>query len=129
MQLCAELYLAGTTAVYHIPSSRGYDKYDIPDNVATCVYVVDAPANTTAFKRFLSKAVKEGLTVVVAIRSNEWAIIKDSLFDDLQGILKIISIGLGGVLLNWKSYSSKTRMAFFMLRCSWQYIMPIRWRK
>lgn len=92
MQLCAELYLAGTTAVYHIPSSRGYDKYDIPDNVATCVYVVDAPANTTAFKRFLSKAVKEGLTVVVAIRSNEWAIIKDSLFDDISRSIREIEM-------------------------------------
>ncbi len=88
MQLCAELYRGGKTVFYHAPTH----KYDIPDNVTDGIFLVDNPANTVEFKSFLTKAVKEGLTVVLAARSNEWSTLKETLFDDIRRSVKEIEI-------------------------------------
>lgn len=88
MQLCAELYSAGKNVLYHAPTH----KYDIPDNVIDGIFLVDNPANTSDFKNFLTKATKEGLTVVIASRSNEWATLKETLFDDTRRSVKEIEL-------------------------------------
>ena len=88
MQLCAELYSAGKNVLYHAPTH----KYDIPDNVIDGIFLVDNPANTSDFKNFLTKATKEGLTVVIASRSNEWAALKETLFDDTRRSVKEIEL-------------------------------------
>lgn len=88
MQLCAELYRAGKNVLYHAPTH----KYDIPDNVIDGIFLVDNPANTPEFKSFLTRATKEGLTVVIASRSNEWATLKETLFDDTKRSIREILI-------------------------------------
>ncbi|MBP3569680.1 MAG: hypothetical protein J6K04_11010 [Lachnospiraceae bacterium] len=88
MQLCAELYNAGKSVFYHAPTH----KYDIPDNVIDGIFLVDNPANTKEFKSFLTRATKEGLTVVIASRSNEWATLRETLFDDTRRSVKEIEI-------------------------------------
>lgn len=88
MQLCAELYRAGKDVLYHAPTY----KYDIPDNVIDEIFLVDNPANTTEFKSFLTRATKEGLTVVIASRSNEWATLKETLFDDTKRSIREIEL-------------------------------------
>ena len=88
MQLCVELYNAGKTVFYHAPTH----KYDIPDDVVDGIFLVDNPSNTTEFKSFLTRATKEGLTVVIASRSNEWATLKETLFDDTRRSIKEIEI-------------------------------------
>ena len=88
MQLCAELYRAGKNVLYHAPTH----KYDIPDNVIDGIFLVDNPANTSEFKSFLTRATKEGLTVVIASRSNEWATLKETLFDDTKRSIREIEL-------------------------------------
>lgn len=88
MQLCAELYSAGKNVLYHAPTH----KYEIPDNVIDGIFLVDNPANTSEFKSFLTRATKEGLTVVIASRSNEWATLKETLFDDTRRSIKEIEL-------------------------------------
>ena len=88
MQLCAELYYAGKTVLYHAPTH----KYDIPDNITDGIFLVDNPANTAEFKGFLTRATKEGLTVVIASRSNEWATLKETLFDDTRRSVREIEL-------------------------------------
>ena len=88
MQLCAELYRAGKNVLYHAPTH----KYDIPDNVIDGIFLVDNPANTPEFKSFLTRATKEGLTVVIASRSNEWATLKETLFDDTKRSIREIEL-------------------------------------
>lgn len=88
MQLCAELYNAGKNVLYHAPTH----KYDIPDNVMGDIFLVDNPVNTTEFKSFLTRATKEGLTVVIAARSNEWATLKETLFADTKRSVKEIEL-------------------------------------
>ena len=88
MQLCAELFYAGKTILYHAPSP----KYDIPTDLYDCVFMIDNPANTVAFKTFLSRAAKEGLAVVIASRSNEWSTLKETLPDDTQRSIKEIEL-------------------------------------
>lgn len=88
MQLCAELYNAGKNVLYHAPTH----KYEIPDNVIDGIFLVDNPANTSEFKSFLIRATKEGLTVVIASRSNEWATLKETLFDDTRRSIKEIEL-------------------------------------
>lgn len=88
MQLCAELYSAGKNVLYHAPTH----KYEIPDNVIDGIFLVDNPANTSEFKSFLTRATKEGLTVVIASRSNEWVTLKKTLFDDTRRSIKEIEL-------------------------------------
>lgn len=88
MQLCAELHYAGRNVLYHAPTH----KYDIPDNVVDGIFLVDNPSNTAEFKNFLTRATKEGLTVVIASRSNEWATLKETLFDDTKRSIKEIEL-------------------------------------
>lgn len=88
MQLCTELYNAGKNVLYHAPTH----KYDIPDNVIDGIFLVDNPASTSEFKSFLTKATKEGFTVVIASRSNEWATLKETLFDETRRSLKEIEL-------------------------------------
>ena len=88
MQLCVELYSAGKNVLYHASTH----KYDIPDNVIDGIFLVDNPANTLEFKSFLTKATKEGFIVVIASRSNEWATLKETLFDDTRRSIQEIEI-------------------------------------
>lgn len=53
---------------------------------------MDNPANTSEFKSFLTRATKEGLTVVIASRSNEWATLKETLFDDTKRSIREIEL-------------------------------------
>ena len=88
MQLCAELYREGVTVLYHAPTY----KFDIPKNLRDCVFIVDNPSGSHEFKEFLSLAVKEGFTVVMASRSNEWNVLKKSLYDDVRRSIREIEI-------------------------------------
>ncbi len=90
MQLCVELYNAGKNVLYH--TNTDSCKYDIPDNIVNDIFLVDNPVNTTAFKSFLTRATKEGLTVVIAARSNEWATLKETLFADTKRSVKEIEL-------------------------------------
>lgn len=86
MQLCVELFREGKTVLFHAPTY----KFDFPVGIDDCVLIVDNPPDTRDFKSFLSTAVKEGLTVVLASRSNEWNALKESLFDDVVRSIKEI---------------------------------------
>ena len=88
MQLCAELYREGVIVLYHAPTY----KFDIPKNLRNCVFIVDNPPGSHEFKEFLSLAVKEGFTVVIAARSNEWNVLRKSLYDDVRRSIREIEI-------------------------------------
>lgn len=88
MQLCAELYQEGKKVLFHAPTY----KYDLPENPGNCILVVDNPSNDRAFRNFLAKALLDGLTVVMASRSNEWNILKELLHDDTRRSIKEIEI-------------------------------------
>ena len=88
MQLCVELYRQGITVLYHAPTY----KFDFPDNLRKCVFIVDNPTGSREFRSFLFRAVREGLTVVMAARSNEWNVIADSLSDDIRRTIREIEI-------------------------------------
>ncbi len=93
MQLCVELYREGKTVLFHASSN----KYDYPDNLRNCVLIVDNPPgpyehDAREFRRFLSKAVQEGLTIVMASRSNEWNVLMNSLSDDVQRCISEIEV-------------------------------------
>lgn len=86
MQLCLELYHEGRTVFYH----QSTYKYDFPEGTSECVLFVDHPSSDWRFKDFLSKVIIMGATVIIAARSNEWNIIKESLSVDVQrSILEI----------------------------------------
>ena len=91
MQLCAELYIAGKTVLYHCDSSN-FPKYDYPENVIDAIFLVDAPSSTREFHNFLTKVIKEGHTVVIASRSNEWATLEKALLDDTRRSIKEIEL-------------------------------------
>lgn len=56
MQLCIELYKSNHNVLFHAPTN----KYDIPDNYAHRIYIVDNPSNSKEFKQFLSAAISLG---------------------------------------------------------------------
>ena len=91
MQLCVELYNAGKNVLYHCDSSNK-PKYDFPDNVHDGIFLVDAPSNSREFKNFLTRATKEGLTVVIASRSNEWVTLRETLFDETKRSIKEVEL-------------------------------------
>lgn len=91
MQLCVELYNAGKNVLYHCDTSNK-PKYDFPDNVLDGIFLVDAPSNSREFKSFLTRATKEGLTVIIASRSNEWATLEKTLFDDTRRSIREIEL-------------------------------------
>ena len=88
MQLCMDLYYDGKMVLYHAPTY----KYDFPVDISESVFLIDNPSNTVEFKSFLTKATKEGHTVVIAARSNEWTILKESLFEDTKRSVREIEI-------------------------------------
>lgn len=88
MQLCIELYKNNKNVLFHAPTN----KYDIPENYAQRIYIVDNPSNSREFKQFLSAAISLGETVIVAVRSNEWNILKESLFEDVRRDIKEIEL-------------------------------------
>lgn len=88
MQLCVELYKTNKNFLFH---SSTY-KYDLPIGFWGDVIIVDNPSNTREFKIFLSNAISWGQTVVIAVRSNEWNILKDNLYDDVKRSIKEIEI-------------------------------------
>ncbi|MBR6537680.1 MAG: ATP-binding protein [Lachnospiraceae bacterium] len=89
MQLCAELFYARKTVLYHDDTTK---KFDFPDNMTEGIFLVDNPTNTAEFKGFLTRATKEGFTVIVASRSNEWANLRETLFDDTKRSIREIEI-------------------------------------
>ena len=88
MQLCVKLYNVGKNVLYHAPTH----KYGIPDNAMNAIFFIDNPANTIEFKKFLARATMEGLTVVIAARSNDWVTLKETLFGDTKRSVKEIEV-------------------------------------
>lgn len=91
MQLCAELFYSGKTVLYHAPTY----KYDIPGNLSNGIILIDNPynpSNTRYFKDFLARAIGEGLTIVIASRSNEWIALKQTFSDDVLRSIREIEI-------------------------------------
>lgn len=80
MQLCSDLYRDGRHVFFHAPTN----KYDYPDCNDTCIFVIDNPNSSREFRSFIERAVNEGHCVVFSLRSNEWAIFRETLGSNIQ---------------------------------------------
>ena len=88
MQLCAELYKERVNVLFH----KATYKYGINAIFSDGVYLIDNPNNSEEFRTFLADAVTCGATVVLAIRSNEWNILRETLPDETYRGIKEFSI-------------------------------------
>ena len=80
MQLCSDLYRDGRHVFFHAPTN----KYDYPDCNGTCIFVIDNPNRSHEFRSFLERAMNEGHCVVFSLRSNKWAIFRETLGGNIQ---------------------------------------------
>ena len=88
MQLCVDLYKEGVNVLYH----KATYKYGINTIFSDDVYIIDNPNNSGEFLMFLADAITCGATVVFALRSNEWNILKENIPDETSRGIKEFSI-------------------------------------
>ena len=97
MQLCADLYNDNHKVYYHAPNKT----YELPEISSDAIILIDNPSNSREFKQLLSKLVAEGITVIIALRSNEWSYLSESLYEDTK-----LDIGADSIMESCNIYSS-----------------------